>query len=96
MFDNHQLNYEENIFFSFFFIVDFVIPSKEQSLIEAFKKLRERADAKVCCDYGLHVAITHWDEQVAKDMETLSKEKGSIEEIYEKRCIQHRNAKNHQ
>ncbi|CAF4470049.1 unnamed protein product, partial [Rotaria magnacalcarata] len=35
---------------------------------------RERADAKVCCDYGLHVAITHWNEQVAADMETLAKE----------------------
>ncbi len=64
--------------FILFFIVDFVIPSKEQSLLEAYKQWRERADAKVCCDYGLHVAITHWDEQVAKDMETLTKEKGLI------------------
>ncbi len=81
------MNYEKNILF--FFIVDFVIPSKEQSLIEAYKQWRERADAKVCCDYGLHVAITHWNEQVAKDMEILSKEKGLIKEIYEKRCIQY-------
>jgi hypothetical protein len=36
----------------------------------------------VCCDYGLHVAITHWDEQVAKDMETLTKEKGLTIKIY--------------
>lgn len=60
-------------------LVDLVIPSKEQSLIEAYAQWRERAEAKVCCDFGLHVAITHWDEQVAKDMETLAKEKGLIE-----------------
>jgi dihydroorotase-like cyclic amidohydrolase len=66
----------------FCIIVDFVIPSKEQSLLEAYKQWRERADSKVCCDYGLHVAITHWDEQVAKDMETLTKEKGLTIKIY--------------
>ncbi|UJR28248.1 hypothetical protein I4U23_009498 [Adineta vaga] len=57
-------------------ILDFVIPTKEQSLIEAYNQWRERADAKICCDYGLHVAITSWNEQVAKDMEILTKEKG--------------------
>ncbi|CAF1218237.1 unnamed protein product [Adineta ricciae] len=57
-------------------ILDFVIPSKEQSLLEAYAQWRERADAKVCCDYGLHAAITTWNEQVAKDMEVLTKEKG--------------------
>lgn len=58
------------------FLVDFVIPSKGQSLLEAYGQWRERADAKVCCDYGLHAAITSWDDQVAKDMENLTKEKG--------------------
>jgi dihydroorotase-like cyclic amidohydrolase len=44
--------------------------------LEAYNQWRERADAKVCCDYGLHAAITNWNEQVSKDMETLTKEKG--------------------
>ncbi|CAF3811699.1 unnamed protein product [Rotaria sordida] len=57
-------------------ILDFVIPAKEQSLLEAYAQWRERADAKVCCDYGLHVAITTWNDQVAQDMEKLTKEKG--------------------
>ena len=71
-------------FFSFsrLFLVDFVIPSKEQSLLEAYAQWRERADAKVCCDYGLHAAITTWNEQVAKDMETLTKEKGFLVYIF--------------
>ncbi|CAF1631154.1 unnamed protein product, partial [Didymodactylos carnosus] len=55
---------------------DFVIPEKEQSLLDAYKNWRERADPKVCCDYGLHVAITSWSDNVARDMETLTKEKG--------------------
>lgn len=71
------MNLIEIIKISFLFLVDFVIPSKEQSLLEAYSQWRERADAKVCCDYGLHAAITTWNEQVAKDMEKLTKEKGS-------------------
>ncbi|CAF0896737.1 unnamed protein product [Rotaria sordida] len=62
--------------------VDLVIPTKEQTLLEAYKQWRERADSKVCCDYGLHIAITHWNEQVAKDMEILTKEKGFTRDIY--------------
>ena len=60
-----------------FVLVDFVIPSKDESLVEAYTQWRERADAKVCCDYGLHVAVTHWNEHVAREMEILAKEKGS-------------------
>ncbi len=70
------INYKNCITFFFYSLVDFVIPAKDQSLLEAYNQWRERADAKVCCDYGLHAAITSWNEQVAKDMETLTKEKG--------------------
>lgn len=47
-------------------------------MIDAYQQCRERADGKVCCDYSLHVTITHWNEQVAKEMEILVKEKGSF------------------
>ena len=66
-----------HIYFLFFsFSVDFVIPAKEQSLLEAYGQWRERADPKVCCDYGFHVAITSWNETIANEMEILTKEKG--------------------
>ncbi len=55
-----------------------MIPQKGESLIEAYEKWRGWADAKVCCDYGLHVAVTHWNEKVAQEMETLTKEHGNI------------------
>lgn len=57
-------------------IIDFVIPAKDQSLLEAYDQWRERADAKVCCDYGLHAAVTSWTDSTAKHMEILAKEKG--------------------
>ncbi|KAK2141686.1 hypothetical protein LSH36_1057g00094 [Paralvinella palmiformis] len=57
-------------------IIDFVIPQRGQSLIEAYDKWREWADAKVCCDYGLHMGLSWWSDKVAAEMETLVKEKG--------------------
>ena len=76
-FDEIQIAIE---FFSFVYnnLVDFVVPTNEQSLVEAYRQWRERADTKVCCDYGLHVTIMHWNDQVAKEMEILTKEKGFI------------------
>lgn len=53
-----------------------MIPQRGQSLIEAYDKWREWADAKVCCDYGLHMGLSWWSDKVAAEMETLVKEKG--------------------
>ncbi|XP_046654492.1 dihydropyrimidinase-like isoform X4 [Daphnia pulicaria] len=57
-------------------IIDFVIPSKGQSLIEAYKQWRERADDKVACDYALHVAVTWWSPEVQQEMEELCRDHG--------------------
>ncbi|XP_045035359.1 dihydropyrimidinase isoform X2 [Daphnia magna] len=57
-------------------IIDFVIPSKGQSLIEAYKQWRERADEKVACDYALHVAVTWWSPEVQQEMEELCRDHG--------------------
>jgi dihydropyrimidinase len=53
-------------------IIDFVIPTKEQLPLEAYHQWRSWADPKVCCDYALSVAITSWNEEVAKEMEQLT------------------------
>lgn len=45
-------------------IIDFVVPRKEESLVEAYERYRQNADEKVCCDYALHVAVTSWSPKV--------------------------------
>jgi dihydropyrimidinase len=56
-------------------IIDFVIPSPKQSLMEAYKTWRGWAE-KSAADYSFHVAVTWWDESVHRDMGTLVKEHG--------------------
>ena len=58
------------------FSVDFVLDQKGVPLLDAYDKWRNWADNKVCCDYGLHVAVTYWNDNVAKEMEVLAKERG--------------------
>jgi dihydropyrimidinase len=56
-------------------IIDFAIPSPQQSLIEAYDQWREWA-AKAAGDYSFHVAVTWWDESVSKEMGVLCRERG--------------------
>lgn len=56
-------------------IIDFVIPSPNQSLLEAFDTWSGWA-AKAATDYSFHVAVTWWDESVSAEMETLVTERG--------------------
>jgi len=56
-------------------IIDFVIPSPEQSLLEAFHQWRGWAE-KSATDYAFHVAVTWWDDSVSEEMGTLVREHG--------------------
>ncbi|XP_018414908.1 PREDICTED: dihydropyrimidinase [Nanorana parkeri] len=57
-------------------IIDFAIPKKGHSLIEAFDTWKSWADPKVCCDYALHVAVTWWSDKVKEEMEILVRDRG--------------------
>lgn len=59
-----------------YFTVDFVIPDKGESLLQAYKIWRSWADGKVCCDFGLHVAVTWWSQSVCDEMKVLCDELG--------------------
>ncbi|XP_028025683.1 dihydropyrimidinase isoform X2 [Bombyx mandarina] len=59
-------------------IIDFVLPEKGQSLLEAYANWREKADNKVCCDYGLHVGVTWWSPAVQKEMKQLVSEQYGV------------------
>lgn len=56
-------------------IIDFVIPSPQTRILEAYHQWREWAEKSVA-DYSFHVAITWWDESVHADMGTLVNEHG--------------------
>uniref|UniRef100_A0A0N5AQI9 dihydropyrimidinase n=1 Tax=Syphacia muris TaxID=451379 RepID=A0A0N5AQI9_9BILA len=51
--------------------IDIVLPVKEETPIAAYKQWRQWADPKVCCDYGLTVGITSYNEQTAEEMAEL-------------------------
>lgn len=57
-------------------IIDFIIPKKGQSLIEAHDKWRQKADRKAVCDFGFHCAITWLSPSVKEEMAILCKNKG--------------------
>lgn len=56
-------------------IIDYIVPAKEQSLLEALAAWREKAKMAVA-DYGFHMAVTWYGEQVAKEMEICVREEG--------------------
>ncbi|MBS98020.1 MAG: dihydropyrimidinase [Oceanospirillaceae bacterium] len=56
-------------------IIDFVIPSPQQPLMEAYATWREWASRAVS-DYSFHVAVTWWDDSVHEDMGRLVEEEG--------------------
>jgi dihydropyrimidinase len=56
-------------------IIDFVIPSPQQPLMDAFREWRGWAE-KAAADYGFHVAVTWWSEGVRADMGKLVTEEG--------------------
>src|SRR3954471_481481 len=47
-------------------IIDFVIPSPDQPLMDAYRAWRGWAE-KSAGDYGFHVAVTWWDQSVHAD-----------------------------
>ncbi|MBI3454028.1 MAG: dihydropyrimidinase [Rhodospirillales bacterium] len=56
-------------------IIDFVIPSPQENLMDAYRKWRGWSE-KAAGDYSFHVAVTWWDDSVHRDMGTLVHEHG--------------------
>ena len=56
-------------------IIDFVIPSPQQDVMEAYETWRGWAK-KAAADYSFHVAITWWDDSVHEAMGKLTRDHG--------------------
>lgn len=60
-------------------IIDFVVSKQGETLMDAYQSYRQKADDKVCCDYGLHVCVTQTGaalDAALQDMRTLSSQHG--------------------
>ena len=52
-------------------VLDFAIQTKGHSIMEAVEARRAEADPKVCIDYGLHAAITDWNDQTQSEIQKV-------------------------
>ncbi|WP_099192606.1 dihydropyrimidinase [Tepidibacter mesophilus] len=52
-------------------IIDFATQSKGETLKEGLNNWHKKADQKCYCDYGFHMAITDWNENVSSEMEEM-------------------------
>jgi len=53
-------------------VLDFAMQVKGDSLVKAVEDRRAEADGKVSVDYGLHAAITDWNERTAAEVRELT------------------------
>lgn len=56
-------------------IIDYVVPKRNQSLLEALDIWKKKAK-KAVADYGFHMSVTWYSEQVAKEMEICVRQEG--------------------
>ncbi|MCS6784179.1 MAG: dihydropyrimidinase [Candidatus Caldarchaeum sp.] len=56
-------------------IIDFVTP-ESLNYVEDFRRRRAEAEPNVVIDYGLHMSVTNFNEEVVKNLETLFRSEG--------------------
>lgn len=53
-----------------------MLPEDGESLVKKYHQYRKTADAKVCCDYSLHVCLSWWSKAVSDEIEILARDHG--------------------
>jgi dihydropyrimidinase len=56
-------------------IIDMCVPDPRQPLVDAYRDWLARSE-KAASDYGYHMSITWWSDQVSAEMETCVREYG--------------------
>lgn len=49
-------------------VLDFATPDKGQSLAYGLALWHQKADGKSCCDYGFHMTIDDWNEEIKREL----------------------------
>ncbi|MFN2384614.1 MAG: dihydropyrimidinase [Gemmatimonadota bacterium] len=57
-------------------MIDFVIPPKGGSLLETLEVWHAKFEGKAAHDYTFHMAVTDWDERIAREIPIVVKEHG--------------------
>lgn len=52
-------------------IIDFATQNKGETLDEALENWHKKADGRCSCDYGFHMAISDWNEDVSRQLEHM-------------------------
>ncbi len=52
-------------------IVDFACPNKGESLHHGLELWHKKADGKCWCDYGFHMTIDDWNEEIEKEIDDM-------------------------
>ena len=57
-------------------VVDMIESSEDQSLVDVYDERMSSLQTASCCDYGMCIALTGYNDKIKVEMETLAKEKG--------------------
>lgn len=52
-------------------VIDFATQNKGESLKEALANWHRKAEGKCSCDYGFHMAISQWNDQVKQEIQDM-------------------------
>lgn len=52
-------------------IIDFATQNKGETLISALENWRHKTNKKCSCDYGFHMAITEWNNEIKSELLTM-------------------------
>jgi dihydropyrimidinase len=52
-------------------VVDFCLPTRGQALLDALEMWEKKAAGQAYCDYSFHMAVTHWDGSVKRELKQV-------------------------
>lgn len=63
-------------------ILDFATQNKGETLVEALENWHKKADGVCSCDYGFHMAISDWNEQISSEIDKMVEEGVTSYKLY--------------